>query len=138
MFKKNYHFFNLARAISKESTFEKIKIGCVIVNKKEVISVGTNTPKSHPVQMIYNTKYYRDRYKDGMFFHHYIHAEIRAILNAERQDLTGCSLYTYRETFNGEIANSRPCPACMKMIKNVGIKKIYYTTKDGYCEEVIK
>ena len=137
MYKKDFYFFNLAKQIAKDSTFDKTKIGTIIVCKKDVVSVGTNVPKTHPVQMFYNKKYFKDRFVMGKYFHHYIHAELRAILNAEKQNLSGCSIYNYRETFHGKLANSRPCPACMKMIKQVGIKNIYYTTTDGYCKEEV-
>lgn len=33
---------------------------------------------------------------------------------------------------------ARPCPACMAMIKNLGIKKIYYTTDDGFAFEQLE
>lgn len=32
---------------------------------------------------------------------------------------------------------SRPCPRCMELIKEQGIKKICYTTNDGYVDERI-
>ena len=41
------------------------------------------------------------------------------------------SIYTYRELKDGTIACSRPCPACMALIKKLGIKTIYYTDECG-------
>ena len=47
------------------------------------------------------------------------------------------SLYVYREYANGNKAMARPCPACMKYIKEFGIKHICYSTADGIAEERI-
>ena len=32
---------------------------------------------------------------------------------------------------------SRPCPRCMQLIKSVGIRRIKYTTNDGFASELI-
>ena len=53
-------------------------------------------------------------------------------------DLTDAKIYVYRENKNGELRMCRPCPACMEIIKERGIRDIYYTTGDGYCHERIK
>ena len=134
MGKRDFHYFKIAKAVSKTSTFERIKIGAIIVYKKEILSAGVNVKKSHPLQKKYNHL----RFECQPEYHHYLHAEIRAILNADREDLSGASLYVFREDRKGNLALSRPCPACMEVIKNHGIKKIFYTTKDGYCEEIIE
>lgn len=130
MVKKDIRFFQAAKVISQLSQHHRFKVGAVITYKNKLISAGTNTEKSHPVQKRYD----KDR---GFPTHHGCHAEVRAILNGKSDILTGCSIYVYRETKNGRLANSRPCSACVKMIKDYNIKKIYYTTEDGYCEETL-
>ena len=35
----------------------------------------------------------------------------------------------------GGLGMARWCPACMAALKSLGIKKICYTTDDGYAEE---
>jgi hypothetical protein len=37
-------------------------------------------------------------------------------------------LIVLRVTKEGHSANSRPCYNCLNMMKNIGIKKVYYTT----------
>jgi deoxycytidylate deaminase len=136
--KRDIKYFIVAKGVSQTSTFNRVKIGAVIVSKhqKEIVSVGVNTKKSHPLQKRLNTLRF-DVTKIDMC-HNYLHAEMRAILKANPHDLKDASLYIYRENCNHELANCRPCPACMAMIKKVKIKKIYYTTEDGYCEETLK
>lgn len=52
-------------------------------------------------------------------------------------DFSKVKLYVYRQDLKGNLAMCRPCCACMKAIKDLGIKNIYYTTNDGYIHEVI-
>jgi len=55
-----------------------------------------------------------------------------AINKAGRTDLSGASIYVYREDLNGDIADSKPCGACMRAIRESGIKNVFYTSRDGY------
>lgn len=135
MLKKDFHFFDVAKAVSKidrEFPKNRYKIGAIITDKNKIISVGYNQQKTNPIQKKYN------KFRPYIVYNPYIHAEIHAILNSKKDSLKGCSIYTYRETKDGKISNSRPCEACMELIKKMGIKKICYTTKDGYCIEYIK
>lgn len=138
MLKRDYHLFNIAKAVSKSSDYRKIKIGCVIAERSEIISIGVNRIKSHPLQKRLNCKYYSTKFSKGTLFRHGLHAELHAILNAGDRDLSGARIYIYREDHNGNMALCRPCPACMEAIRKKGIRKVYYTTPDGYAEETIK
>lgn len=53
-------------------------------------------------------------------------------------DFSKIKLYVYREDLNDNLAICRPCNACMKAIKDLGIKTIYYTTNEGYVKESLK
>lgn len=130
MTKKDKRFFQIARVISQLSTHKRFKIGAIIVCKNKLISAGTNSEKSHPVQKRYD----KER---GFKTHHSCHAEIRAILNSKLSDLSGCTIYTYRETKNKGLAMARPCAACLRMIKDYNIKIINYTTATGFCREIL-
>ena len=52
-------------------------------------------------------------------------------------DLSNAAIYVYRVHKNGTLAMSRPCPSCMQLIKDVGIKRVFYTTENGYVYEKI-
>lgn len=107
--------FRLARLISKQSDY-KVQVGSVIYRGSTPISCGFNYLRSHPV---YAKEYWS------------IHSEVSSILRANT-DLTGCSIYVYREFKSGKPANSYPCEDCFKLIVASGIKKIYFTTDYGY------
>jgi deoxycytidylate deaminase len=132
--KREERFFEVARQVSLTSTYGRIKIGAIIVNKKQIVSVGTNAYKSHPLQKRLN----RFRKIDITKLKHNIHAEISAILRSNEESLSGAHIFVYREDLNHALANCRPCAACMAEIKHAGIKRIYYTTKDGYCCEDLR
>jgi deoxycytidylate deaminase len=110
-------FFRLARNTSKFSD-HRVKIGAVVSNKKP-ISAASNRVKTHP-------RYANpDNSVRGS-----VHAEVRAIINSERDDLRGAEIYVYREHLDGTPALARPCSNCMELLAEVGIRNIYYT-----CEE---
>ena len=96
--------------------------GAVLVKKNRIISKGFNKVKTHTC----STHCYKN-----------IHAELDAILKARRQDVNGCTLYLYRQDKNGIKSNSRPCSWCLILLKQYGIKKVYYTFEGSYKEEII-
>lgn len=133
MKKREIRYFNLARAAALCSTHKEFYIGCCIISKcgGRILAVENNKTKSHPEQKRLNKYRYRPYDEDKNF----LHAELAAILKVNREDLKNAIIYVYREDRNGYIANCYPCPACMAKIKEVGIKTIYYTTRDGYCRK---
>jgi deoxycytidylate deaminase len=115
-------FFKLAKNVAEKSSHNKFKLGCVIVKKNRVISVGMNSLKTHTRSP--------DQFKT-------IHAEFSAILNVHPDDLKGSHAYIYRETREGILGSSRPCGSCFKMLQDVGIEVIYYTDNNGYKKEYL-
>jgi len=110
---------NIAIEEAKKS-IHKQKIGCVIFNKKKIISKGYNTPsksikKLHP-------KYQR--------WPNSIHAEVAAIIKA-KTDLKGCDILVVRINNDDKFRLAKPCHNCMMYIEHVGIHKIYYSI-DSY------
>lgn len=130
-------FFYLAKNVSKLSDYNKknIKIGAIIVYKNKVISSGYNTSKTSPIQMKYNK--YRERVDPSRDYNandHLpsLHAEMKALIDAKDIDIdwNKASIFVYRES-DGIKRNCKPCCACMKALKDKGIKNIYYTNENG-------
>ena len=127
--------FKLAKNASKFSDC-KIKIGAVIMYKSKVISVGYNTNKSNPIQKMYNIyrntngrEYDVEKQANGL------HAEIMALQHATRSfkgDLSKCSIFVYSRRKDGSTRLTKPCNACSKRLKELGIRNIYYTTNNGW------
>lgn len=130
---KEKRFMSVAKSVSKTSNHKRIKIGAVVANRKQIISVGANEQKTHPLQKQYNA-YVPYGHDDSL--KHCKHAEISCIINA-KHDLHNCTMYIYREDKNGNLSMCRPCNACYNMIRDAGITNIVYTIPNGYAREKI-
>ena len=113
-------FFDLAKRLSYKSDYHSHRLGAVIVRGNEILGIGFNKKKTHPLSMT--------RFNN-------IHAELSAILNSGLESLEGCSIYVYRETRQGEPAMARPCEHCLKMLRQLSISKMCYTTDGGFRQE---
>jgi len=133
---KDKVFFNAAKAISELSDHH-FKLGCVVVDHHRIISSGHNSKtKCHPIQATLDRRYFND---PKVTQYGPVHAEVAALLPLIKKniDLSGAVLYVYRQDRHTHLAASRPCPRCMALIKQYGIKKIKYTTYDGFAAEKI-
>jgi deoxycytidylate deaminase len=126
------NYFDKAKNISYLSDFKQVHIGCIAVYKKHIIGIGYNTNKTHPLQFIYNK--YRDLEWNGIQPKAKLHAEMMCLLSIKNLsvDFSKVKLYIYREDKNGQLALSKPCKACIRAIKDLGIKEINYTDYNGY------
>lgn len=133
--RQDYQYFKKAKEISKNSDFNKIHIGCIAVYQGNIIGVGYNSNKTHPVQKYYN-KYRNNRIYCG-YLAPKLHAEISCLNTIRFMDInfSKVKLYIYRSRKDQEYGLSHPCPSCMAAIKDLGIKHIYYTTNDGFAYE---
>lgn len=132
--------FEIAKRVSELSTYSnthtksRVKIGCVVVQGHQIISSGYNSNKTNPLQQKYN----RLRFDEDS--PHKMHAEVAALsplINNRSIDFSKVKLFMYREKMDHTLGKSRPCKSCMALIKDLGIRDIYYTTDDGYCHESI-
>lgn len=136
----NKHFFDLARIESYKATYSgysAVKIGCVAVYKNGVIAKGYNSNKTSTTQYLYNK--YRYNTNGKKYFPSLNHAETEVYRKIRYLDIdfSKVNIYLYRETKNKKVAMSRPCLSCFKMLQNLGIKNIYYTTNLGFAHEII-
>lgn len=130
--KADYRYFAKARSIARISDYQKTHVGYVAVYQNQIIGLGCNCNKTHPVQKIYNQ--YRIP-SDVMLPK--LHAEIACINQIRGMDINfqKVKLYIYRIRKDQPYGMSRPCPSCMAAIKDLGIRDIYYTSNDGYAYE---
>ena len=128
----DYKYFLKARQVATISDYYKTHIGCVAVYQGQVIGLGCNTNKTHPVQKFYNR--YREP-SDTMLPK--LHAEISCINEIKHLNInfSKVKLYIYRIRKDQPYGMARPCPSCMAAIRDLGIRDIYYTTNEGYSYE---
>lgn len=132
--KRELKYFDVARAMARTSKHPRFSVGAALVSGGQVISVGVNMEKTHPMQKKYNK--YRNFSKP---LHHNLHAEMDAIIQGLQQleDTKNVKVFVYRETKDGEKAMARPCPACMAALKDHGVFELYYSTDIGLAYEKV-
>ena len=140
MTKNDKKYFQKAMQVAKVSDFKKIHVGCVAVYQGNIIGIGCNTNKTHPMQQYYNRYRLIDdsfEYTDTLLPK--LHAEINCLNSIRHLDIkfSKVKLYIYRTRTSKEHGMARPCASCMAAIKDLGIKNVYYTTDSGYAYEMV-
>ena len=130
--KSDYKYFDKARQTALISDYYKTHVGCVAVYQNQIIGIGCNCNKTHPMQKKYN----RFRIDDEWLLPK-LHAEINCVNQLKNLDInfSKVKLYIYRIRKDQPFGLARPCASCMAAIKDLGIRNIYYTTNDGYSYE---
>ena len=136
-------YFKFAHQASYNATYTgshrfSPMIGAAAVYKGSVVATAANSNKTSPLQARYNVYRYKEVNTPSK-----CHAEVSLIQKlrwkfGDSIDWSKVHIYLYREYKDGTLAPSRPCPACMALLKELNIKKIFYTTEDGYAEEKFK
>lgn len=107
-----YRIYTLAQRIARKSTHYQHRVSCVVYRGKEVIAVGFNQLKTHTQS------------PDPW---HTVHAEFASLWGLSKDDLKKAKIFVYRETVTGHIGLARPCEHCERMIRSLGIRKVYYS-----------
>lgn len=130
--KSHRAYFKAARVMSELSDFKQYHIGAVAVYGHKIISSGYNSNKTNPAQKRLNIHRFEADTPAT------IHAELACLLpliNRKDINFSDISLYIYREYKNGKPAISRPCPSCMALIRQLGIRRIYYSGDNSFINE---
>ena len=112
-------YLSVARYFSKKSNAKNMH-GAVVVKGGRVLGTGFNRSRNHP--SIVSPEHIKTKCS--------VHAEESAIKDAN-YDVRGAILYVARVNRNGEDRDSKPCPRCLNLIQESGIKRVIYTTNSG-------
>lgn len=136
--KKINRYLDMAKEVSKQSNFKQHHLGAVVIYKGSLLASGCNSTKTSPIAWKYNRERDFDPNANGVV--NSIHAEMAALNKIKYLDIdfSKVKLYIYREHKNGVKAIARPCPACRKMIRGMGIKEIWYTIENGFGYEYME
>lgn len=104
-------------ALKSDSTSHRH--GAIIVKGTNILSKGYNQKKTHPALM---------RYCDEQLAS--LHAETHALFRTSC-NVIGADLYVVRRKRGDKFGLSKPCEICMKILKNMGIRKAIYSNSDG-------
>ena len=108
---RNIRFLQQAKKIANLSN-ERFKVGAIVTKGNRILGLGVNVNKTHPKS--------NGRFKT-------LHAEHSAILDAGLNELQGSTVYVFRSTKDTLPANSKPCPSCYKLLKEAGVKEVYFS-----------
>ena len=125
-------------AIDNPGVNNRMKLAAAVVIKRDIISVGVNVMRSHPIQKKFGKN-------DASI---YLHAEINAIINSlnhvDKEDLNRASLYVFRVKKDSNDPKRKhwvdglscPCEGCMSAIDAFKIKRVIHSTDviDDYAE----
>lgn len=107
--RKDHVWFSVAREIAKLSKDPSTKVGCVVIDKGgRVVSTGYN---GFPAAIADDPSLYAER---DTKYPLVIHAELNALLYADRKDTVGGTIYI----------TIPPCGECAKHIAAMGITRI--------------
>lgn len=131
MVNKEEYYFNKAKQISRISTYDRVRIGCIAVYRKNIIGIGYNQAKTNPMQAKYNI------YRGIKTINDYLHAEMACLNQIKNLDIdfSKVTLFVYREDNKKNMRICKPCGACERAIRDLGITKVYYTDTNKYVRE---
>lgn len=140
---KEEYYLNIAAQVAERGTCLRRKFGAVIVKDDQIISTGyagaprgtmnccdigecpretANIPPGERYELCRS-----------------VHAEANAIINANRFDMLGSTLYlSCLDAKTGEFtAGTRPCRMCTRLIINAGIKNVMVRELPGKSKEYL-
>ena len=106
----------------------RYEINATIFTKRgsTLVSCWNSYKKTHPLQKFFAEKV-------GKPHNIYLHAEVRALIIASIQTYgTPYTLTVKRVDRNNKLMDAKPCEICVEAAIFFGIKKINYTTKNGW------
>lgn len=101
---------------SNKTTY-KFRLGAVVFNRHRILGAG------------YNRVFSRGSYDSQGNC-----AELLAIKKTPSKYLNGAEILVCRVNNSGSLGMARPCNRCRKLIAKSGIKRIIYSTPDGWKE----
>jgi len=101
------------------SDFYAHRVGAALFKGSRLIDTGCNKHKTHPQSLCFTQ-----------------HAELNTVAGQHKYDLKGMTLYVARLTRTDRVSYAKPCGECQKVIKSVGICKVFYTGYNGELREM--
>lgn len=108
--------------------YQKSKTVAFVIYKNHLLSFGVNSNKTSQTQNHYRRKVMGNEIKWEC---DKTHAEIAAIKKIDIQfnDFKNLELLIVSKKKNGKFRCARPCEICSYLIREKGIRKIYYTNE---------
>jgi deoxycytidylate deaminase len=118
-------YFEAARAQANNSVYGKLRHGAVLVKGGSILNAGYNKDD-------YTS--YANRYRPPDCGPATRHAEAECLLGISKSQTSRSDIFVCRINNDGEFRLSKPCLMCHVLIKNAGIKRVFYTTNHSGIE----
>lgn len=123
---KDEYFLGIAEAVAKRSTCIRRQYGAVIVKNDVIVSTGYNGSPRNAENCCDNGYCWREAnnipHGERYEMCQAVHAEANAIINANRSDMTGATLYLVGLEDGKRVEKPTPCLLCEKLIRNAQIR----------------
>ena len=123
--------YELARKASLNSEGSPYKLGAVAIYNNKVLAYGWNSSKTSSLQARYNCI----RGFDGYTFKSTVHAEMMVVSKIRYLDIDFKDVRIFIWRGKDQPSMSKPCAACEKALRDLGIRKVFYTGNNSYIEE---
>lgn len=136
LFERYYACFSEEAA---KSPIQNKLCAAVLINKKLVSSPKCNTTRNLCRSMVCGSIHAEQRALLEFYGKYLQYDRIKSKWVLNNIKVKKVDLIVMRITADGEVANSRPCYNCLKMMNLIGIKKVYYTTgvkNELICENI--
>lgn len=125
---KDSYFLGIAEAVAARSTCIRRQYGAVIVKNGVIVSTGYNGSPRYATNCCDAGECWRaahniphgERYEMCQA----VHAEANAIINANRADMEGATLYLVGLENGKRVEKPEPCLLCKKLIRNAQIRRV--------------
>lgn len=122
----DYDEHNRACYCNRKTNKKKYFVYSKIVSRSgAILSVGVNSyVKTNPLQAKWAAKV-------NLPLKQHVHAEVAAIAKLRPdQYKRAYAIYVYRFDSHGRPACAKPCKVCQALIREIGIRRVYYTMPD--------
>ncbi|MBM3292684.1 cytidine deaminase [Candidatus Bathyarchaeota archaeon] len=131
---KDHYFLNIALSVAARSTCLRRKFGAVIVKDSTIVGTGYNGTargviNCDEVDCIKNIM----ESPQGQAYDYCpaVHAEENAIINSDRADRIGATLYIAGKDNQDKLTMAVPCQRCQRKILNSQIKEVVILSDEG-------
>ena len=127
---EKYMAFTRRMAIQNSNSLSRAKLAASLVLRNEIISIGYNSYKTHPLQKRFSKNI------EAIFKHAEVDCIINALRHVDSADLERATLYVYRvkkltkDHDYWSDGYSEPCCGCKQAISHFKIKKVLYSTDE--------
>ncbi|MEK6861390.1 MAG: hypothetical protein AABY07_05445 [Nanoarchaeota archaeon] len=110
-------------ALDSMAVDQRWKIVAILANKKPISVAVNDLNKSHPIVAHFNPA-------------RRMHAELSCLIKAPKEKIDNSIMYVWRFGHTGLLL-ANPCDMCVNEMRNGGVKKVIYSTSEGFIERKI-